>query len=88
MFASIGDQSVLTPSARNRLMLDLALAQCDTRQWDACLDTLLEVCTAHPDWARHQALPDVIARRAGHANASASRFRKIAAILGTSQTIR
>ncbi|MGH3855338.1 MAG: helix-turn-helix domain-containing protein [Pseudonocardiaceae bacterium] len=88
MFASIGDQSVLTPSARNRLMLDLALAQCDTRQWDACLDTLLEVCTAHPDWARHQALPDVIARRAGHANASTSRFRKIAAILETSQTIR
>ncbi len=49
VFASMGDQSVLTPSARNRLMLDVALAQCDTRQWDASLDTLLEVCTAHPD---------------------------------------
>ncbi|MGH3756092.1 MAG: hypothetical protein ACRDRP_26115 [Pseudonocardiaceae bacterium] len=88
MFASMGDQSALTTSARNRLMLDVALAQCDTRQWDASLDTLLEVFSAHPDWARHQGLPDVIARRAGHANASASRYRKLAAILGTSQTIR
>jgi hypothetical protein len=87
-FAGIGDQSILTTSARNRLMLDVALAQCDTRQWDASLDTLLEVCTAHPDWARHQALPDVIARRAGHANATTSRYRKLAAILGTSRTLR
>ncbi len=89
VFASMGDQSVLTPSARNRLMLDVALAQCDTRQWDASLDTLREVCTAHPDWARHQALPDVIARRAGHAKkATTSWFRKLSAILETSQTIR
>jgi transcriptional regulator with XRE-family HTH domain len=87
-FAAIGDQSVLTPSARNRLMLDVALAQCDTKRWDDSLDTLLEVCTAHPDWARHQALPDVIARRAGNANATTSRYRKLAAILGTSQTLR
>jgi transcriptional regulator with XRE-family HTH domain len=87
-FARIGDQSALTPSARNRLMLEVALAQCDTRQWDASLDTLLEVCIAHPDWARHQALPDVIARRAGNANAATSRYRKLAAILGTSQTNR
>lgn len=88
MYAAIGDQSALTPSARNRLMLDVALAQCDTRQWDACLDTLVEVCTAHPDWARYQALPDVIARRTGHANATTSRYRKLAAILETSQTLR
>ncbi|XVQ10322.1 helix-turn-helix domain-containing protein [Spirillospora sp. CA-255316] len=87
-FAAIGEQSALTTSSRNRLMLDVALAQCDTRQWDASLDTLLQVCTAHPDWARHQALPDVIARRAGHANPTASRYRKLAAILETSQTLR
>jgi hypothetical protein len=84
----MGDQSVLTPSARNRLMLDVALAQGDTRQWDASLDTLLEVCTAHPAWARHQALPDAIVRRAGRANATMSRFQKLSAILETSQTIR
>ncbi|MFC4054104.1 helix-turn-helix domain-containing protein [Actinomadura syzygii] len=87
-YAAIGDQSVLTPAARNRLMLDVALAQCDTKRFDDSLDTLLEVCTAHPDWARHQALPDVIARRAGRANTTTSRYRKLAAILGTSQAIR
>jgi hypothetical protein len=69
-------------------MLDVASAQCDTRQWDASLDTVLQVCTAHPAWARHQALPDAIARRAGHANATTSRFRKLSAILETSQTLR
>jgi hypothetical protein len=88
VFASMGDQSVLTRAARNRLMLDVASARCDTRQWDACLDTVLQVCTAHPDWARHQALPDAIARRAGHANVTTSRFRKLSVILETSQTIR
>ncbi len=88
VFASMGDQSVLTQSARNRLMLDVASAQCDTRQWDASLDTVLQVCTAHPAWARQQALPDAIARRAGHATATTSRFRKLSAILETSQTLR
>jgi hypothetical protein len=88
VFVSMGDQSVLTQSARNRLMLDVASAQCDTRQWDACLDIVLQVCTAHPAWARHQALPAAIARRAGHATAATSRFRKLSAILETSQTLR
>ncbi|REF00747.1 helix-turn-helix domain-containing protein [Thermomonospora umbrina] len=87
-YATVGDVSVLPPAARNRLMLDVALALADSRRWDASLDTLLEVCTAHPDWARHQALPDVIARRAARSNLSASRYRKLAAILGTSHTIR
>ncbi|RFU36595.1 XRE family transcriptional regulator [Actinomadura logoneensis] len=82
-YSRIEDQSALHPAARNRLMLDVALAQCDLRQWDRSLDTLLQVCTAHPEWARQQALPDVIARRVGHTHPAASRFRKLATILGT-----
>ncbi|WP_405088829.1 helix-turn-helix domain-containing protein [Microbispora sp. NBC_01389] len=85
-YAAMGDTSALTPAARNRLRVDVALALAETRQWDASLDILLEVCTASPGWARHQALPEVIARRAQHANPTASRYRKLAAILGASRT--
>ncbi|MEV0536322.1 helix-turn-helix transcriptional regulator [Kitasatospora sp. NPDC050463] len=74
--------SGLTQAAHNRMMLDVALAQCDARQWDSSLDTLQEVCEAHPDWARHQAIPSVIIQRAGQA--STSRIRKLSAILGMS----
>jgi len=80
--------SSLTQAARNRFKLDVALAQVDTRQWDASLDTLLEVCSAHPDWARHQALPGVIMQRAHAGHATTSRVRKLAAILGTSVIVR
>ncbi|MFJ5116986.1 hypothetical protein [Kitasatospora sp. NPDC088548] len=51
LFESIDDTSSLTPSARNRLLLDIALAQADTRQSDTALDTLLEVCSTAPGWA-------------------------------------
>lgn len=74
------DTSSLHQAARNRLQLDIALAQCDTKQYDSCLDTLLTVCQEHPDWVRHQTLPGVIAQRAGHA--TTSRSRKIAKIIG------
>ncbi|MER6214460.1 hypothetical protein ABT213_10390 [Streptomyces sp. NPDC001674] len=74
------DTSSLHPAAQNRLQLDIALAQCDTKQYDSCLDTLLTVCEEHPDWVRHQTLPGVIAQRAGHA--TTSRSRKIAKIIG------
>ncbi|MEV7595780.1 helix-turn-helix transcriptional regulator [Kitasatospora sp. NPDC089797] len=80
------DASGLTQAAHNRMMLDVALAQCDARQWDTSLDTLLEVCSGHPEWARHQAIPGVIIQRAGHA--STSRLRKLSQILGTAPTIR
>ncbi|MFI6447801.1 XRE family transcriptional regulator [Kitasatospora sp. NPDC050543] len=80
------DPSGLTQAAHNRMMLDVALAQCDARQWDTSLDTLLEVCSAHPEWSRHQAIPGVIIQRVGHA--STSRIRKLSAILGTSPTVR
>ncbi|MFJ6138773.1 helix-turn-helix transcriptional regulator [Kitasatospora sp. NPDC092286] len=80
------DPSGLTQAAHNRMLLDVALAQCDVRQWDTSLDTLLEVCSSHPEWSRHQAIPGVIIQRAGHA--STSRIRKLSAILGTSPTVR
>ncbi|MBT2480797.1 helix-turn-helix domain-containing protein [Streptomyces sp. ISL-94] len=77
---SVHDWSALHPAAHNRLQLDIALAQCATKQYDTCLDTLLTVCQAHPEWVRHQTLPGVIAQRAGHA--TTSRSRKIAKIIG------
>ncbi|MFG2904476.1 helix-turn-helix domain-containing protein [Kitasatospora sp. NPDC048286] len=79
---SLGDLAPLPQAARNRLALDIALAQADTRQYDAALDTLLQVCSTHPDWARHQALPGAIMQRAGHA--STTRVRKLGSILGIS----
>ncbi|MFJ8213235.1 helix-turn-helix domain-containing protein [Streptomyces sp. NPDC096033] len=74
------DVSSLHQAAQNRLQLDIALAQCDTKQYDTCLDTLLTVCEEHPEWVRHQTLPGVIAQRAGYA--TTSRSRKIAKIIG------
>ncbi|MFD7645683.1 helix-turn-helix domain-containing protein [Kitasatospora sp. NPDC059795] len=76
------DSTGLTQASHNRMMLDIALAQCDVRQWDTAVDTLLEVCTDHADWARHQAIPNVIIQRASRA--STSRLRKLSQILGTS----
>ncbi|MGW2254576.1 helix-turn-helix domain-containing protein [Kitasatospora sp. NPDC001660] len=84
LFESIGDTSSLTPSARNRMMLDVALAQADTRQSDTALDTLLGVCSAAPGWARHQALPGVIAQKASAGSATTAKLRKLSSILGTS----
>ncbi|MFE7190388.1 helix-turn-helix domain-containing protein [Kitasatospora sp. NPDC057541] len=80
------DPSGLTQAAHNRMQLDVALAQCDARLWDVSLDTLLEVCSAHPEWATHQAIPGVIIQRAGRAGAS--RIRKLSGILGISPTGR
>ncbi|MFE4976587.1 helix-turn-helix domain-containing protein [Kitasatospora sp. NPDC056651] len=77
---NLGDLSPLPQAARNRLGLDIALAQADTRQYDAALDTLLRVCTDHPGWARHQALPGVILQRAGHTSTTLT--RKLGDILG------
>ncbi|UED84869.1 helix-turn-helix domain-containing protein [Streptomyces profundus] len=87
LFAERGDTSPLTDSARQRMMLDVALAQSDTRQSDAALDTLLEVCSSAPQWARHQALPGVIAQKASAGSATTGKLRKLAALLGTSVII-
>ncbi|MFJ8440306.1 helix-turn-helix domain-containing protein [Kitasatospora griseola] len=87
LFGSLGDPSSLTPSARNRMMLDVALAQAETRQSDAALDTLLDVCSAAPGWARHQGLPGVIAQKASVGSATTGKLRKLSAILGTSLVI-
>ncbi|MGW4378312.1 helix-turn-helix domain-containing protein [Kitasatospora sp. NPDC004531] len=87
LFASLTDLSALTPSARNRLLLDVALAQADTRQSDAALDTLLDVCSAAPAWARHQGLSGVIAQKASAGSATTAKLRKLSAILGTSMII-
>ncbi|MFD5435998.1 helix-turn-helix domain-containing protein [Kitasatospora sp. NPDC127067] len=87
LFSSIGDTSSLTPSARNRMLLDVALAQAETRQSDTALDTLLDVCSAAPGWARHQALPGVIAQKASVGSATTAKLRKLSGILGTSTII-
>ncbi|QMU72031.1 helix-turn-helix domain-containing protein [Streptacidiphilus sp. P02-A3a] len=87
-FARVGDTSVLTTAARRRMMLDVALAQADARQSDAALDTLLDVCSEAPEWARHQALPGVIAQRASAGSATFGKLRRLAAILGTSVVVR
>ncbi|MFD8088339.1 helix-turn-helix domain-containing protein [Kitasatospora sp. NPDC059722] len=87
LFQSIGDTNSLTPSARNRMLLDVALAQAETRQSDAALDTLLEVCSAAPGWARHQGLPGVIAQKASAGSATTAKLRKLSSILGTSVII-
>ncbi|MFD4395482.1 helix-turn-helix domain-containing protein [Kitasatospora sp. NPDC058478] len=87
LFESIADMSSLTPSARNRMMLDVALAQAETRQSDTALDTLLEVCSAAPGWARHQGLPGVIAQKASAGSATTAKLRKLSSILGTSVII-
>ncbi|KRV46501.1 DNA-binding protein [Wenjunlia vitaminophila] len=80
------DLSGLPKAARYRHQLNVALAQCDARMWDASLDTLLDVCTTAPEWARHQALPGVIVQRVG--DASTARVRKLSRILGVSVSMR
>ncbi|UNZ22273.1 helix-turn-helix transcriptional regulator [Streptomyces sp. 891-h] len=77
---SMGDRSALQQATQNRLALDLAAAQCDARMWDTALDSLMEVCTEHPEWARHQALPVIIGRRIGQANKGA--LRQLGGVLG------
>ncbi|MDX2702132.1 XRE family transcriptional regulator [Streptomyces sp. PA03-6a] len=81
LISTFHGQADLAPAVRHRYQLDVALAQCEARQWDTCLDTLLAVCTEAPDWARHQTLPAVIVSRLQ--GGSQSRLRKVSAILGS-----
>lgn len=79
------DEQALAPAVRHRYWLDVAMAQCEARQFDTSLDTLLRACEAAPQWARHQALPTVIAERMP-AGVSQSRLRKLSRILGSPQS--
>ncbi|MFZ3497158.1 helix-turn-helix domain-containing protein [Streptomyces sp. 5.8] len=74
------DRSGLSHASRSRVDLDVAVAQCDARQWDAALDTLLHAADDNPTWVRHQALAGVIMQRAGRG--STTRLRRAAAALG------
>ncbi|MCT2591164.1 helix-turn-helix domain-containing protein [Streptomyces sp. N2-109] len=77
---SIRDVSGLTDAARNRYALDKSMAQADARMWDASLDTLEEALVRSPEWARHQALPGVIADKVGRA--STARLRRVSKLIG------
>ncbi|MFD9488033.1 hypothetical protein ACFWBX_29515 [Streptomyces sp. NPDC059991] len=77
---SIGDVSQLQPAAQHRYAMDTALAQADARMGDSALDTLEGALEDAPEWARHQALPGVIAEKIGAG--STARLRKVAKVLG------
>ncbi|MFE9659865.1 helix-turn-helix domain-containing protein [Streptomyces sp. NPDC005955] len=79
--SAISDTSPLTPAARHRYALDKALALADARMWDASLDTLEAAVRAAPQWARHQALPQVIVSKVGRA--STARLRRVAKLIGS-----
>lgn len=74
------DTSTLSEAARRRYSLDMAMAQADTKRWDAALDTLEEALIASPEWARHQALPQVIVDKVGRA--STARLRRVSKLIG------
>lgn len=75
-------RAAANPGCPQQVPADVALAQCEARQYDTALDTLLKACEAAPLWARHQTLPTVIANRIPEGT-SRSRLRKLAGILGT-----
>lgn len=77
---SIHDTGQLSEAAQNRYQLDKALAQADARMWDASLDTLEGALRNAPEWARHQALPQVIVSKVGRA--STSRLRRVSKLVG------
>ncbi|MFD9793401.1 helix-turn-helix domain-containing protein [Streptomyces sp. NPDC059070] len=83
---SIGDVSQLQKAAQHRYAMDKALAQADARMWDSALDTLEGALEDAPEWARHQALPGVIAEKIGAG--STARLRKVSRIIGVSPVPR
>ncbi|GAA2919667.1 hypothetical protein GCM10020221_14920 [Streptomyces thioluteus] len=70
----------LADAARNRYLLDVAMAQADARMYDSALDTLEGVLRGSPQWARHQALPTVIMQKIGPAHTA--RLRNVSSVLG------
>jgi transcriptional regulator with XRE-family HTH domain len=77
---SIHDTQQLSEAARHRYELDKAMAQADAKMWDASLDTLEGALRSAPQWARHQALPNVIVSKVGRA--STSRLRRVSKLIG------
>lgn len=70
----------LSEAAQNRYQLDKAMALADAKMWDASLDTLEAALRHSPQWARHQALPQVIVQKVG--NASTTRLRRVSKLIG------
>lgn len=79
LIKSIQDVSPLPGAAQHRYAMDKAMAQADAKQWDESLDTLEDTLRAAPDWARHQALPRVIADEVGAA--STAKLRRVAKLI-------
>lgn len=77
---SIHETKSLSEAAQNRYQLDKALALADAKMWDASLDTLEGALRNSPHWARHQALPQVIVQKVGHA--STTRLRRVSKLIG------
>lgn len=80
LIATMPKLSGLSVAVQNRYALDTALAQAQAGQWDNSLDTLEEVCTKAPQWARHQSVPGLIVQSIGAR--STARLRHVAALLG------
>lgn len=77
---SIHETNTLTDAAQNRYQLDKAMALADAKLWDQSLDTLEGALRRSPQWARHQALPQVILSKVGRA--STTRIRRVSKLIG------
>ncbi|MFF7729566.1 helix-turn-helix domain-containing protein [Streptomyces sp. NPDC008001] len=77
---SIKDVTGLTEAARHRYAMDKAMTLADAGLWDRSLDTLEETLVQAPEWARHQALPNVIVEKVGRA--STGRLRRVRDLIG------
>ncbi|MEU7040502.1 helix-turn-helix transcriptional regulator [Streptomyces varsoviensis] len=82
---SIHDTGHLSEAAQHRYELDKALAQADAKMWDTSLDTLEAALRSAPQWARHQALPQVIVSKVGRA--STSRLRRVSKLIGADHAV-
>ncbi|MFI6982428.1 helix-turn-helix domain-containing protein [Embleya sp. NPDC050154] len=72
--------------ARSRYALDVALAQCEAKQWDSATRTLLDIAQEAPDWIRHQALSGAIVQRLGEV--STSKVAKLTRAIGVPLVLR
>lgn len=80
LIKDINDTDTLSEAAQNRYQLDKAMALADAKLWDASLDTLEAALRGAPQWARHQALPQVIVSKVGRA--STTRLRRVSKLIG------
>lgn len=82
LIKDIHNTAALSEAAQHRYELDKAMAQADAKMWDASLDTLEAALRSAPQWARHQALPQVIVSKVGRA--STARLRRVSKLIGAS----